>query len=82
MDLEFEADPANGEPELFIHLDMDGLAALLKAIGTAMLTGLGELALEARGSGGTIVGTGSPHAFGKVTLIFDRPDRRGGTMPN
>ena len=83
MELEFTADRASEAPELFIHLDVEGLAALLKAVEAAMLTGRGELGSGACGPAGTIVGTRSPHAFSRVTLTFDRPGpRRGGKMPN
>jgi hypothetical protein len=83
MELEFTAGSTADEPELFIHLDIDGLAALLKAIEAAMRTGRGELSSDAYGPGGTIVASGAPDAFGKVTVTFDRPPRgRGGKMPN
>ena len=83
MELEFKADPAAESPELFIHLDVEGLAALLKAIEAAMRTGHGVLSSDSCGPHGAILGTGSPHAFAKVTLTFDRPGPgRGGKMPN
>jgi hypothetical protein len=83
MELEFKADPAAETPELFIHLDVEGLAALLKAIEAAMRSGHGVLSSDACSPHGTIVGTGSPHAFDKVNISFDRPGPgRGGKMPN
>ena len=83
MELEFTADRSAQEPELFIHLDLQGLAALLKTVEAAMLTGHGVLSSDACSPHGTIVGTGSPHAFGKINITFDRPGPgRAGTMPN
>lgn len=78
MELEFTADRAVEDAELFIHLDIDGLAALLKAIEGAMRTGHGELTSEAYGESGTIVSSGSPGAFKKVTVTFDRPAGKPG----
>lgn len=60
--------------ELFIHLDLDGLLALMKAAETAIATGRGRLEL---GSGGIIVGSGTAF-FGRVTLTFS--DRDGGGL--
>ncbi|HEX8379690.1 MAG TPA: hypothetical protein VF619_03955 [Allosphingosinicella sp.] len=84
MELEFTAARPAEEPELFIHLDVDGLGALMKAIEAAMQTGRGELsASRTGGPGGAIAASGSAAAFGKVTVTFDRPPRgRGGKMPN
>ncbi|HEX8482103.1 MAG TPA: hypothetical protein VF650_09390 [Allosphingosinicella sp.] len=78
MELEFKADGPADEPELFIHLDIDGLAALLRAIEAAMRTGHGQLSSDAFGAGGTIVGSGSPGAFKKVTVTFDHPAGKPG----
>lgn len=70
MELEFKAEAAAaGDAELFIHLDVDGLAALLRAVEAAMSTGHGYLRPGAGRT--TIVSSGSPGAFGKVTVTFD-----------
>ena len=83
MELEFKADSTAEAPELFIHLDVQGLAALLKVIEAAMRTGHGVLSSDACGPHGAILGTGSPHAFANVNITFDRPGPgRGGKMPN
>ena len=83
MELEFKADPAAEAPELFIHLDVDGLAALLIAIEAAMRSGHGVLNSDSCSPHGTIVGTSSLHAFDKINITFDRPGPgRGGKMPN
>jgi hypothetical protein len=83
MELEFKADPANEPHELYIHLDVEGLAALLKAVEAAMRTGHGVLSSDACSPHGAIIGTVSPHAFAKVNITFDRPGPgRGGKMPN
>jgi hypothetical protein len=55
--------------ELFIHLDLDGLIALMKAAEAAIATGRGRL--ELRG-GGIAVGAGSA-TFTTVTLTFSDP---------
>lgn len=68
MELEFTSDAAADDAELFIHLDIDGLAALLRAVEAAMSTGHGYL--RPRGSGAMIVSSKSPGAFGKVTVTF------------
>jgi hypothetical protein len=83
MQLEFTADRTAEAPELFIHLDLEGFAALLKTVEAAMETGRGVLSAGTYGPGGTIIGTSSPHAFRHVTLTFDRSSPgRGGKMPN
>lgn len=65
-------DPKPGNGELLIQLDVAGLAALMKAVETAMTDGYGHLAL---GSGaGTVVRlSDSTEPFGKVTVTFARP---------
>ena len=68
MELEFTAEAATSEDELFIHLDVDGLAALLKAVEAAMSTGRGHL--SPRNGAGMIVSSGSPGSFGRVTVTF------------
>lgn len=69
MELEFTAEGATAEAELFIHLDIEGLAALLRAIEAAMTTGRGQLTSPA------IVGGGAPEGFGTVTVTFADRDR-------
>ena len=69
--------PATGNDELLIHLDVAGLAALMKAVEAAMTDGCGHLILK--GGSGMVVGHGgSPKRFGKVTVTFagtaDPPD--------
>lgn len=65
--------PPSGDDELFIHLDLDGLAALLRAIEAALATGRGHLTCGlARGRGISVTG-GSSHAFDQVTVTFSRP---------
>ncbi|HEX8379692.1 MAG TPA: hypothetical protein VF619_03965 [Allosphingosinicella sp.] len=72
MELEFTADGAGAEDELFIHLDVDGLAALLAAVEEAMTQGRGELIpAGGRGSSGAIGGSGSQSGFGKVIVTFE-----------
>ena len=64
---------ATGEAELFIDLDLDGLAALMKAVEAAMTNGSGRLSLRS-GGGMTVAGSGSPDRFGEVIVTFaDRP---------
>jgi hypothetical protein len=66
-------DAAAGEAELFIHLDLDGLAALMKAIEAAMRNGSGHMSLRS-GSGVTAAGSGALHRFENVTVTFaERP---------
>jgi hypothetical protein len=54
------------DDELFIHLDLHGLAALMKATEAAMATGRGRLEL---GSGGITVSSATG-PFAKVTMTF------------
>jgi hypothetical protein len=68
MELEFTAESAAADDELFIHLDLDGLAALLRAVEAAMSTGHGYL--KPRSGSATVVSNKSPGAFGKVTVTF------------
>jgi hypothetical protein len=83
MKLDFTPDSAADEPELFIHLDIEGLAALLRAVESAMRTGRGQLGCEDYGANGTIVGSGSPSAFARVIVTFDTPGREARTArPN
>ena len=76
MELEFTADRAESGGELFIHLDIDGLAALLGAVEAAMSTGRG--ALRPHGGSATSLSRGSSGAFGKVTVTFARSDGPSG----
>ncbi len=81
MELEFTAEGATAEAELLIHLDLEGLAALLRAIEAAMSTGQGQLTSPATLDGAT------PHGFGKVTVTFadrSRPSDDSGpfTLPD
>jgi hypothetical protein len=64
--------PATGDGELLIHLDVAGLAALMKAIEAAMADGRGQLTL--RTGGGMIVSrSGSGNRFGQVIVTFADP---------
>jgi hypothetical protein len=67
MELEFTAEGATAEGELFIHLDIEGLAELLGAIEAAMSTGRGQLTSPA------IAGRRTEDGFGKVTVTFADP---------
>ena len=62
--------PATGGGELCIHLDISGLAALMKAIEAAMADGRGQLIL--RGGGG-MAASGGSERFAKVTVTFAGP---------
>ena len=62
-------DKTNPDDELIIHLDLDGLLALMKAAEAAIATGRGRLEL---GSGGISVATGTA-PFVRVTLTFSDP---------
>lgn len=68
--------PGTGDGELFIDLDIAGLAALMKAIEAAMVDGRGHLTL--RSGGGMVVSSASSARFAKVTVTFagaaDPPD--------
>ena len=63
--------PTTGGGELFIDLDIAGLAALMKAIEAAMAVGRGHLTLPS--DGGMTVRSGSPDPFSKVIVTFARP---------
>lgn len=63
--------PPSGDDELFIHLDLDGLAALLQAVEAALATGRGHLTCES--ADGIAVSSGPSHAFDQVTVTFSRP---------
>lgn len=65
--------PPRGEDELFVHIDLDGLAALLRAVETALATGRGHLTCESAGGCGISVSSGASQAFGQVTVTFNRP---------
>ncbi|MEO7177966.1 MAG: hypothetical protein ABIW83_03910 [Allosphingosinicella sp.] len=67
-----EPGPPGGE-ELVIHLDLDGLAALLRAVEAALATGRGHLTCESAGGRGISATSGSSQAFDLVTVTFDRP---------
>jgi len=59
--------------ELFVHLDIRGLAALLKAIEAAMVEGSGHLTL-ASGTGIT-ASSGEANRFAGVTVTYiETPD--------
>jgi hypothetical protein len=62
------------EDELFIHLDLDGLVALMKAAEAAITTGRGRLEL---GSGRIAVGIGTAQ-FARLTLTYS--DSVGGGL--
>lgn len=68
----FQPEPPGGG-ELFIHLDLDGLAALLRAVEAALATGHGHLSCELAGGRGINVSSGSSQAFDLVTMTFNRP---------
>jgi hypothetical protein len=63
--------PGPGGGELFIDLDIAGLAALMKAIEAAMAEGRGHLTL--RGGTGMVVRGGSTDRFETVTVTFAGP---------
>jgi hypothetical protein len=64
--------PREGDGQLLIHLDVEGLAALMKTVEAAMTDGRGQLAL--RGGGGMIASrSGSTDRFGKVVVTFAGP---------
>lgn len=62
--------PATGK--LLIHLDVDGLAALMKAIEAAMTDGRGHLSLHGA-SGMAVSASGSHERFDAVTVTFAGP---------
>ena len=61
------------EKELVMHLDLAGLAALMKAIETALAEGRGRLSLGS-GGGGISVRTAAFERFATVTFTFDTSD--------
>ena len=61
------------DDEVLIHLDLDGLAALLRAVEAALATGRGHVTSESAGGKGLTVTTGSRRAFDRVTVTFTRP---------
>lgn len=64
--------PGSGGDALLIHLDVAGLAALMKAVEAAMTDGRGQLTLS--GGGGMIASrSGSAERFGKVVVTFAGP---------
>lgn len=64
--------PATGNGELLIHLDVAGLAALMRTVEAAMTDGRGHLTLSS-GSGMAVSTGGSCDRFGKVTVTFAGP---------
>jgi hypothetical protein len=70
------ANKAAPDDELFIHLDLHGLAALMKATEAAMATGRGRLELGSESGGITVRSGAAP--FTKVTLTFS--DHGGGGL--
>lgn len=64
--------PATGNGELLIHLDVAGLAALMKAVEVAMTDGRGHLTLSSE-SGMAVSASGSCDRFGTVTVTFAGP---------
>ena len=67
-------DKTEADDEVIIHLDLDGLLALMKAAETAIATGRGRIE---PGSGGIDVRSGSG-SFSRVTLTFS--DSGGGGL--
>ena len=68
-----EPELPDGDDELFIHLDLDGLAALLRAVEAALATGRGHVTSDCAGGTGVAVSSGSKRAFDRVTVTFTRP---------
>jgi hypothetical protein len=68
------ADKTPSNDELTIHLDLDGLATLMKAVEAAMATGRGRLE---PGCGVTVPGSAAASSAG-LTLTFS--DRGGGGL--
>ena len=64
--------PGTGGDELLIHLDVAGLAALMKALEAAMTDGSGHLMLRG-GNGISVSRSGSWDRFGRVTVTFAGP---------
>ncbi len=73
MASDFRLNPPGGDDELFVHLDLDGLAALLRAVESALATGRGHLTCESAGGRGISVSSGSSQTFDQVTVSFSRP---------
>ena len=65
------------EEELFIHIDLDGLAALLRAVESALATGRGHVTSDSAGGKGISVSSGSSRPFDRVTVTFTRPRGSG-----
>lgn len=63
--------PGNGGGELFIDLDIAGLAAPMRAIEATMADGRGHLTL--RSGDGMVVSSGCAARFAKVTVTFAGP---------
>ena len=63
------ADKTAPDDGLFIHLDLDGLVALMKATEAAIETGRGRLELS---SGGIAIRSGTS-SFASVTLTYSDP---------
>lgn len=62
-------DRKGSDGELSIHLDLAGLAALLKAVEAAMVDGRGHLTLG-EGCGIAVTSSRSPEPFGEVIVKF------------
>jgi hypothetical protein len=69
-------DNTPSDDHLLIHLDLDGLLALMKATEAAIATGRGRLELRP-GSGGSAIASRMASSA-KVTLTFT--DRAGGGL--
>jgi hypothetical protein len=69
-------DNTPSDDHLLIHLDLDGLLALMKATEAAIATGRGRIELRP-GSGGIAAGSATA-SFAKLTLTFT--DRAGGGL--
>lgn len=61
------------DEEILIHLDLDGLLALMKAAEAAIANGRGRLELA---SGGIVVSSGAA-SFARATLTFSDPGGGG-----
>lgn len=70
---ELKPETPDEEDELFIHLDLDGLAALLRAVEAALATGRGHVTTEAAGGKGVSASSGASREFERVTVTFARP---------
>ncbi|HLL31359.1 MAG TPA: hypothetical protein VK403_10220 [Allosphingosinicella sp.] len=81
MTSEPKPDKPEGDAELFIHLDVHGLAALLKAIEAAMVEGSGHLTL--RIGTGITASSGEANRFARATVTYiDTPDDWRTRRPN